>query len=116
MQRGRDHGVPGYNAFREYCGLNRARTWDDLSAAFTNDTLRRYSELYESPDDIDLWSAGISERPIPGSMVGPVFACIMGDTFRNLRQVWTKKQTKNKQNKLAIWCPLIDTSRANAIC
>jgi len=45
-----------------------------------------YSEVYESPDDIDLWSAGISERPQPGSMVGPVFGCIMGETFRNLRQ------------------------------
>ena len=42
--------------------------------------------MYASPDDIDLWSAGISERPLPGSMVGPVFGCIMGETFRNLRQ------------------------------
>ena len=85
MQRGRDNGVPGYNAFREFCGLPRARHWDDLRGAFTNDTLKRYSEIYQSPDDIDLWSAGISERPIPGSMVGPVFGCIMGETFKNLR-------------------------------
>jgi len=86
MQRGRDHGVPSYNAFREFCGLKRARSWSELSNAFTNDTLRKYQEIYASPDDVDLWSAGISERPVTGSMVGPVFGCIMGETFRNLRQ------------------------------
>jgi hypothetical protein len=85
MQRGRDHGVPSYNAFRRYCGLPPARHWDDLTGVFTNDTLQRYVNIYATPDDIDLWSAGISERPSPGSMVGPVFGCIMGESFRNLR-------------------------------
>lgn len=85
MQRGRDHGMPSYNAFREFCGLPRARHWNDLSGAFTNNTLQKYSDIYDSPEDIDLWSAGISERPAPGSMLGPVFACILGETFRNLR-------------------------------
>ena len=85
LQRGRDNGVPSYNAFRAYCGLPRARHWDDLAGVFTNDTLQRYAQTYASVNDIDLWSAGISERPMPGSMVGPVFACIMGETFRNLR-------------------------------
>lgn len=85
MQRGRDNGVPSYNAFREYCGLNRARHWSDLAGSFTNDTLVKYRQIYASPDDIDLWSAGISERPMAGSMVGPVFGCIMGETFKNLR-------------------------------
>ena len=85
MQRGRDHGIPSYNAFREYCGLKPARRWDDLNGAFANDTLKHFTTIYESPDDIDLWTAGISERPTPGSMVGPVFGCIIGETFKNLR-------------------------------
>lgn len=85
MQRGRDHGVPSYNAYREYCGLPRARTWNDLAGSFTNETLQKYARTYSSPDDIDLWSAGISERPLPGSMVGRVFGCIMGESFKNLR-------------------------------
>ena len=41
--------------------------------------------MYASPDDLDLWTAGVSERPMHGSMVGPVFGCIIGQTFRNLR-------------------------------
>ena len=68
-----------------YCGLSRAYHWNDLAGSFTNDTLQRYIHTYATPDDIDLWSAGISERPTPGSMVGPVFGCIMGETFKNLR-------------------------------
>ncbi|EFX81607.1 hypothetical protein DAPPUDRAFT_317231 [Daphnia pulex] len=85
MQRGRDHGVPSYNAYRGFCGLRRARHWNDLAGSFTNETLQKYSKTYATPDDIDLWSAGISERPLPGSMVGPIFGCIMGETFKNLR-------------------------------
>ena len=85
MQRGREHGINSYNAYRAYCGLKPAKTWNDLAGAFTNDTLSKYASIYASPDDIDLWSGGISEKPAPGSMVGPVFACIQGETFRNLR-------------------------------
>ena len=49
MQRGRDHGVPSYNAFREFCGLRRAHHWDELSGVFTNDSLHRYRYSY-SPE------------------------------------------------------------------
>jgi len=85
MQRGRDHGIPSFNVFRDYCGLGSARSWQDLEGSFSNETLHHFAGMYASPDDLDLWTAGVSERPMHGSMVGPVFGCIIGQTFRNLR-------------------------------
>ncbi|CAG0921300.1 unnamed protein product, partial [Notodromas monacha] len=85
MQRGREQGVPSYNQFRHFCGLPKARHWHDLLGTMPNSTVKRYSEIYGAPDDIDLWSGGLSERPLPGSLVGPTFACIIGLQFRDLK-------------------------------
>lgn len=47
MQRGREHGVPSYNAFREFCGLPRAYRFDDLRGHMSNRTVYRYAEIYK---------------------------------------------------------------------
>ena len=40
---------------------------------------------FRSPWDIDLFSGGISERPLPSSMVGPTFACIIATQMHRVR-------------------------------
>ncbi|XP_067657259.1 peroxidasin homolog [Haliotis asinina] len=84
IQRGRDHGLPGYNAWREHCGLRRANNFlelepiDDMSAL-------KLAELYESPDDIDLFTGGLAEEVTSG-LVGPTFSCILGKQFQRLME------------------------------
>ena len=50
-----------------------------------NYSVKGYAKVYASPEDLDLCSAGITERPLPGSMVGPTFACLIGKQFHNFR-------------------------------
>jgi len=85
MQRAREHGVPGYNDFREFCGMPRLHSWSDLNDWMSNKTVNRYRDIYRHVDDIDLWSGGVSERPLPGSMVGPTYSCLIGLSFKDLR-------------------------------
>lgn len=86
IQRGREHGVPSYNRWREFCGFPVIHSWDDLLGIMSNHSVNNYARLYKGPEDVDLWSAAVNEKPLPGSMVGPTFACIIAKQFRNLRK------------------------------
>lgn len=74
INRGRDHGLPGYNYYRSLCGLNYAQTFDDLynMPKSSRDDL---AKIYKHVNDIDLYTGGVSEHPIEGGVVGPTFAC-----------------------------------------
>lgn len=85
IQRGRDQGVAGYNSFREWCGLGRVGSFEELDAYMSNRSSFVMSQLYESVDDIDLFTGGVSEFPLEGAQVGPTFACIIGRQFELLR-------------------------------
>ncbi|XP_076349865.1 peroxidase-like isoform X2 [Tachypleus tridentatus] len=86
IMRGRETGIPGYNDFRHWCGLGRAKTFEELEPYLNNGTAFKYAQIYKHPDDIDLWSGGISERRLPGAMIGPTFACIIARQFDNVRR------------------------------
>ncbi|XP_037051362.1 uncharacterized protein LOC119085170 [Bradysia coprophila] len=86
IQRARDHGIPSYNNYRALCNLKRAQTWEDLSREIPPEVITRFKRIYASPDDIDLFPGGMSERPLQGGLVGPTFACIIGIQFRQLRK------------------------------
>jgi hypothetical protein len=44
------------------------------------------SLVYNSPQDIDLFSGGMSEIPgNAGAMVGPTFGCVIANQFHNTK-------------------------------
>ena len=84
IQRGRDHGLPGYNSFRELCGLGRVPHFDYMVDYIPYEIVERLKMIYEDVDDVDLFIGGISESNTVGSLLGPTFQCIVGDQFARL--------------------------------
>lgn len=95
IQRGREHGLPGYNTFRKACGLTPLKSLNDLEHVMLPHKAAKLVHLYKHPDDIDLFVGGILERHLPGGSLGPTFACILGEQFKNLRfgdRFWYERQ------------------------
>uniref|UniRef100_A0A0P5PEE0 Chorion peroxidase n=1 Tax=Daphnia magna TaxID=35525 RepID=A0A0P5PEE0_9CRUS len=86
IQRGRDLGLRSYNAYRELCGVGRAKDFDGLRDLFAPAIIQRFKEVYNSVDDIDLFVGGVSEAKAEGSYVGPTFQCILADQFLKLKR------------------------------
>jgi len=85
IQRGRDHGLPGYNSYREVCGIKKAATFDDLRDSISKENVEILRRTYEHVDDIDLFVGGFLEIPDTGAILAQVFRCIVGDTFQKLK-------------------------------
>ncbi|KAJ7341754.1 hypothetical protein JRQ81_006605 [Phrynocephalus forsythii] len=86
LQRGRDHGLPGYNDWREFCDLPRLMTESELRTAIGNrQVVSKILELYGNPNNIDVWLGGIVEDFLPDARTGPLFACIIGKQMKALR-------------------------------
>ena len=72
IQRGRDHGLPGYAHYREVLRLGAVNSFDDLLGGFTPEQLAKFKEEYKNVKDIDCFPAAISENPMKGSVLGSV--------------------------------------------
>ncbi|XP_044018997.1 peroxidasin homolog pxn-2-like isoform X2 [Aphidius gifuensis] len=85
IQQGRDHGLPSYTHWRSFCDLTEVKNFHDLESTMSNDTITRIEKVYRNVEDIDLVTGALSEIPVEGSVMGPTFACLLGQTFRNIR-------------------------------
>nr|XP_015202138.1 PREDICTED: eosinophil peroxidase-like [Lepisosteus oculatus] len=121
MQRSRDHGVPGYNAWRKFCRLSQPKNVQELGLVLNNtDLAKRLIDLYGTPDNIDIWLGGISEPFVPGGRVGPLFACIIGTQFQRIRNgdrfwwenpgVFTQRQ-RESLNRVSLARIICDNTR-----
>ena len=83
IQRGRDHGLPGYNRARRDFGLTAARSFSDITP--DRSLQAKLRSAYSSMDDVDVWVGGLAESHVRGAMVGPLFHRILVDQFERLR-------------------------------
>ncbi|XP_033126798.1 peroxidasin-like [Anneissia japonica] len=55
IQRGRDHGIPGYTAVLKKCSTVEIESFDDLQPFMSDDVIGKFKDLYneptEAPDD-----------------------------------------------------------------
>ncbi|XP_049543969.1 peroxidase-like [Anopheles darlingi] len=86
IQRARDHGLPSYNRFREWCGLSKAASFDELASLLhSSQDAARLAAVYASVDDVELTVAGLFEKHVPGTQVGATFRCILLEQFHRTR-------------------------------
>lgn len=90
VQRGRDHQLAGYNEVRQAFGLAPIREFLTTGASRRGltrdpDLASRLQAIYASPDDMDLWVAGLIEAPRNRALIGELFVRIIRDQFTRLR-------------------------------
>jgi len=85
INRGRDHGIRGYTKFREFCGLQSVKTWQDMKMFISNEVVDIFTQFYSAVDDVDLFLGLLSEFKTEGSIVGPTLGCLLGLQFQGMK-------------------------------
>jgi peroxidase len=91
IQRGRDHGLPPYNKWREFvqkaCGVTSGRvsSFEDLKTEMSGKDLKALQSVYDHVDDIDLYVGGLAENLHGKATTGPTFWCLNKIQFTNFR-------------------------------
>ena len=71
-------------SLRSFCGLSYPSSWDDKPDDISQKNWDNMKSVYTDVHDIDAFTGVISETSVPGGLVGPTVACILGIQFRNL--------------------------------
>ncbi|MFY9757235.1 MAG: peroxidase family protein, partial [Pseudolabrys sp.] len=98
IQRAHDLGLGTLNQTREALGLTPYTSFDQISS--DPETAAALEKAYGSVDAIDLWTGGLAEDHVAGSVIGPTFGKIIGDQFSALRdgdQYYFENQGFDKQ-------------------
>ncbi|VVC27231.1 Haem peroxidase,Haem peroxidase, animal type [Cinara cedri] len=121
IQRARDHGIPSYTRFRQFCGFSAIKNWDDLGNAVSDiNILEKLKKFYNTWDDVDLIVGALLEKEMPHSMIGPTMACIIKEQFirtkRGDRQFYDhpyvfKKEQLAEIKRMTLARVLCDNSR-----
>lgn len=84
VERGREHGIPNYNALRVDLGLPAVTSFSQITS---NATVQHELEAAYpgGVNTIDAFEGGLAEDHVRGSDVGPLFQAIIVNQFTRLR-------------------------------
>uniref|UniRef100_A0A8C5LS64 Peroxidase n=1 Tax=Leptobrachium leishanense TaxID=445787 RepID=A0A8C5LS64_9ANUR len=86
VQRSRDHGLPDYCTWRRHYNLSVPTNVYELGKLMDNEEVaQKFVKLYKSINNIDLWPAAVSEKAVPGGVVGETLFHIIGDQFKHTK-------------------------------
>jgi len=87
LQRGREHGLPSYNVYRQVCGFSgMGNSWSTSKPDnIPENVWRVLSSLYQTPADIDLFTGGLAEDPVTDGVTGATFNCLKALQFAKAR-------------------------------
>ena len=83
IQRGRDHGLPDYNAFRLAYGLSAAADYSDITS--DTDVQDQLDDAYGNINDIDVWVGALAEDHVSGLPVGELLFEALKEQFVRTR-------------------------------
>lgn len=117
IQRSRDHGIPPYTEWRQFCNMSEVNSFDDLAGDISDKSVRdKLEQLYGSVDNIDVWVGGILEDQVEGAKVGPLFRCLLLEQFVRLRdgdRFWYENPSVFETEQLR---QIKETSLARILC
>ena len=83
IQRGRDHSLASYLAYRtKFAGKKDNIHCHKPPKEIKPEVWRSVMEIYNDPQDIDLFTGGLLEEPVEGSILGPTFHGILGEYIK----------------------------------
>jgi peroxidase len=82
IQRGRDHGLPGFNDLRKAFGLSPYTNWEQIHPDPA--VWQRLSAAYKSIDDCDIYVCGLAEFHDYGNL-GETFTAVVTEQYLRIR-------------------------------
>jgi peroxidase len=75
----------GKITYQDYKYLLQVQSFAQLGEVFGSPEIAaKFSQTYNSIEDIDLFVGATAERPMHGAVVGPTFACIIAAQFQKV--------------------------------
>ena len=96
IQRGRERGLADYNQVRDDFGLQRVKSFDELTS--DKELAKTLKDLYGTVEDVDLLIGLFAEDAVAPSGAGETTKAIVGEQFERLRDAdrfWFENNRKD---------------------